>query len=112
MGLADLKSTYEPSAKRKVISIDEFINGAEYYAKGLPETLANQPTSKPEVTNKKSKYKACTFTLTPTVRDELSQCAQALGVNKSKLVRIMTHNLNAMGSLERQLIVKLYNIDD
>lgn len=108
MGLADLKNTCVSSAKRKIITLDEFIDGAELYAKGLPEITSQHTKKKLQPI---SDFKACTFTLTKLTRDELAVHAHELGVSKSKLIRIMSHNLNAMGELERKLIVKLYSQD-
>ncbi len=110
MGLADLKNTSKLQSKTRLISIDEFIDGAEFYAKGLPESLAGECG---QITGdvKGTKFKACTYTLDARSRQAIDELSSTLFVSKSKLVRIMLRNLLAMDAIERRLLVNLYGSD-
>ena len=110
MGLADLKNTSKLQSKTRLISIDEFIDGAEFYAKGLPESLAGE-LNRVADNAADNKFKACTYTLDKNSRQAIDELSSTLLVSKSKLVRIMLRNLLAMDAIERRLVVNLYGSD-
>jgi hypothetical protein len=108
MGLADLKSASKPRSKPRLISIDDFINGAEYYAKGLPEITSSIESVRLKENKSTSHYSACTFTLNQSSKDLLTNYAQQHGIAKSKIIRILLRNLSSMDEVERKLVLELY----
>ncbi|NTS75414.1 ribbon-helix-helix domain-containing protein [Catenovulum sp. SM1970] len=113
MGFADLKSAGKPSAKTRVLdrelTLEEFIDGAALHAKGLKQEVAIKPK---QLSAKEKRFTPATFTLNNEVKADLTELSEALGVSKSKLVRIMTRHLVSMGEIEQQLVMKLYQDDE
>ena len=82
MSLADLKNKKGKLKTPKKISIDEFIEGADHYAKGRASPVK-------EKTRNQSDFKRATFTLTHQHIDMLNRLADKTGFAKSKLLRMM-----------------------
>jgi len=84
MSLTDLKKKKGRKQKPK-LSVDEFINDAEAYARGksVIESAA------PEAHGHHRNFKLATFTLSPTSIEQLNLLAKKSGVAKSRLIRIM-----------------------
>lgn len=86
MSLSSLKKSV-PSAESKAISVDEFIQGAEYYAHGLklvPQVESKIPSDEP--------LKRATFTLGSTAITQLNTMSIKTGIAKSRLIRIWLDN--------------------
>jgi hypothetical protein len=110
MGLADLKNTSKLQSKAKIVSIDDFINGAEFYAKGLPE-IVNSQLLKEEKKSSDVGFKACTYTLDGGSREALTRLAEENNLAKSKLIRILLRNMQSMDPVEQALVIDLYHQD-
>ena len=85
MSLTDLKrkqSKKQGEKSKKTITVDEFIEDANAYARGQP-TLAENKPSQPT----RRDFKNATFTLSPENIEQLSQLATQTGLAKSKIVR-------------------------
>ena len=87
MSLTDLKKKDEPKPKPK-LSVDEFIDGANAYAKGKSISESH----KAKTTHQHRNFKSATFTLTPANIEQLNQLSKSSGLAKSKLIRIMIEN--------------------
>lgn len=82
MSLADLKNKGAKLKPPKKLSIDEFIEGANVYAKG-GKPASNKAEGNP------SEFKRATFTLTHHHIELLNQLGDRTGMAKSKLLRMM-----------------------
>ena len=82
MSLADLKNKGTKLKPPKKLSIEEFIEGANDYAKGGKSAQKKSEAST-------SEYKRATFTLTHHHIELLNQLAERTGMAKSKLLRMM-----------------------
>lgn len=94
MSLASLKRL-GPSAKqpKPAISLDDFIQDAERYAKGQsPKVVALR--SKNSVKQSSNRSKRATFTLGDKAIAQLNALAEQTGNNKSRLIRIWLDSLS------------------
>lgn len=114
MGLLDLKSNYVQQSKAKrVVDVESFVNGAELYAKGIPEreipvSTCQQPVMVCSDVDRNKQFKPSTFTLNAITRQRLINNSEELNVSKSKLIRIAVQNLDNMSSLEKHLLKSVY----
>ena len=93
MTLANLKKR-EPSVKRPVLSVDEFIDEADFYAKGMSKVIP-LPGSKATEDEHDPVFKRATFTLGETAISQLNQLSMVTGIAKSRLIRIWLHETSA-----------------
>ncbi len=123
MGLADLKknSTRSNAQMQLAMSIDDFIDGANRYAMGLPQQrgavisleelrhrgVANQ-LAEPRRT---PSFRKATFTLSESAIAHLAEMATDCDIAKSKLVRYLIEYHYQLTPEERQLIEQQLKID-
>lgn len=90
MTLASLKKR-APSVKRTVVSVDDFIADAEFYAKGMSKvvTLPNQRAADNDADEP---LKRATFTLGEQAIEQLTALSEETGIAKSRLIRIWLAN--------------------
>jgi hypothetical protein len=82
MSLSSLKKS-APSAEVKALTVDEFIQGADFYAHGLnilPLKAMNQTDDEP--------LKRATFTLGKVAIGKLNALSVQTGIAKSRLIRL------------------------
>ena len=114
MGLADLKKKHNLHHQKK-FTIDEFIEDADFYAKGKPKVVSLELNLHREEAltalafiengeHLKPSYKKATFSLSTTAIDELGSLTQQDGMNKSLLLRLFTHYFSSLSPEERQTI--------
>ena len=120
MGLSDLKKKKlkEPGPAPHV-TIDEFINDAEFYALGHPKVVSperslppSQPTiqaESPAVSKEfKAIFKKATYSMSMESIDNLTLIAEQDGLNKSQLLRLFTHYFYHLPPEERDLIYERF----
>jgi hypothetical protein len=123
MGLADLKknSTRSNAQMQLAMSIDDFIDGANRYAMGLPQQrgavisleelrhrgVANQ-LAEPRRT---PPFRKATFTLSESAIAHLAEMATDCDIAKSKLMRYLIEYHYQLSPEERQLIEQQLKID-
>lgn len=114
MGLADLKKKHNLHHQKK-FTIDEFIEDADFYAKGKPKVVSlelslHRDEALTALTfiergeHLKPSYKKATFSLSTAAIDELGNLTQQDGMNKSLLLRLFTHYFSSLSPEERQTI--------
>jgi len=124
MSLTDLKKTKDSKPKKKIFTVDEFIEDAENYAKGAPQLvsryeqnavaleqavliakqhaeLQQQHSAKP--------FRHATFTLSEQAIEQLQQLAQQSNLAKSHIIRILINELCTQD--QREQLQKLLNSD-
>lgn len=86
MTLTNLKKR-APSASRPVMSVDEFIEEADYYAHGLSKvvTLSSRVG---QFGRSDKALKRATFTLGEPALSQLATFSEQTGIAKSRLIRI------------------------
>jgi len=89
MSLIDLKKQVKKrrgshKAKSK-LSVDDFIEGANAYAKG--KVTSRGETTR--ATRSQRNFKNATFTLTPDNIEQLTRLSQQTGIAKSKIIRYL-----------------------
>lgn len=90
MTLASLKKR-APSVKRNTITIDEFIDDAELYSRGLSKVVC-LPGVPPKLDSLDETLKRATFTLGERAIHQLNHLSQVTGIAKSRLIRIWLDN--------------------
>ncbi|MDM5128471.1 CopG family transcriptional regulator [Aeromonas salmonicida] len=114
MGLADLKKKHNLHHQKK-FTIDEFIEDADFYAKGKPKVVSLELSLHRDEAltalafiergeHLKTSYKKATFSLSTAAIDELGNLTQQDGMNKSLLLRLFTHYFSSLSPEERQTI--------
>lgn len=114
MGLADLKKKHNLHHQKK-FTIDEFIEDADFYAKGKPKVVSLELSLHRDEAltalaliergeHLKPSYKKATFSLSTAAIDELGNLTQQDGMNKSLLLRLFTHYFSSLSPEERQTI--------
>ena len=114
MGLADLKKKHNLHHQKK-FTIDEFIEDADFYAKGKPKVVSLELSQHRDEAltalafiergeHLKPSYKKATFSLSTAAIDELGNLTQQDGMNKSLLLRLFTHYFSSLSPEERQTI--------
>ena len=114
MGLADLKKKHNLHHQKK-FTIDEFIEDADFYAKGKPKVVSLELSLHRDEAltalafiergeHLKPSYKKATFSLSTAAIDELGNLTQQDGMNKSLLLRLFTHYFSSVSPEERQTI--------
>ena len=114
MGLADLKKKHNLHHQKK-FTIDEFIEDADFYAKGKPKVVSLELSLHRDEAltalaciergeHLKPSYKKATFSLSTAAIDELGNLTQQDGMNKSLLFRLFTHYFSSLSPEERQTI--------
>ena len=86
MSLANLKKC-TPSADRKLMSVEEFIDGADFYQKGISKVVPLSQIKQGEIEHDKALRRA-TFTLGETAISTLDELSMRTGIAKSRLIRI------------------------
>ena len=86
MSLASLKKC-TPSADKQLVSMEEFIDGADYYQKGLSKVVPLSTAKHGESAHEKTLRRA-TFTLGDTAISSLDDLSIRTGIAKSRLIRI------------------------
>ncbi|ALS97324.1 ribbon-helix-helix protein, CopG family [Lacimicrobium alkaliphilum] len=87
MTFASLKKS-SPSASPEAISVDEFIEDAENYARGLNKIVRLHPSVAATEEGHCEPLRTTSVTLTKEAREKLDLLASATGVSRSRLVRI------------------------
>ncbi|HGY1014170.1 TPA: CopG family transcriptional regulator [Aeromonas salmonicida subsp. smithia] len=114
MGLTDLKKKHNLHHQKK-FTIDEFIEDADFYAKGKPKVVSLELSLHRDEAltalafiergeHLKPSYKKATFSLSTAAIDELGNLTQQDGMNKSLLLRLFTHYFSSLSPEERQTI--------
>lgn len=114
MGLADLKKKHNLHHQKK-FTIDEFIEDADFYAKGKPKVVSLELSLHRDEAltalafiergeHLKPSYKKATFSLSTAAIDELGNLTQQDDMNKSLLLRLFTHYFSSLSPEERQTI--------
>ncbi|WP_372870504.1 CopG family transcriptional regulator [Shewanella sp.] len=127
MGLADLKKNSTRSdgqiQQKKTIDefIDEFIDGANRYAMGLPKHKAavisleerrQKPASNgPELPRRKGPFRKATFSLGETAITQLAEMASGCDMAKSKLLRFLIEHHYRLSSTERKQLEQILKTD-
>ncbi|HDS1206765.1 TPA: CopG family transcriptional regulator [Shewanella algae] len=121
MGLADLKKNITPSeadARKRMLamqSLDEFIDGAIYYAMGQTQQTATtmpieqRASAKQEATQQKlipkrrhEPFRKATFTLSETAISHLGEMASDCDIAKSRLIRLLIKHHHSLTPQERR----------
>ncbi|BCV28916.1 CopG family transcriptional regulator [Shewanella algae] len=121
MGLADLKKNITPSeadARKRMLamqSLDEFIDGAIYYAMGQTQQTATtmpieqRASAKQEATQQKlipkrrhEPFRKATFTLSETAISHLAEMASDCDIAKSRLIRLLIKHHHSLTPQERR----------
>ncbi|MCE9790763.1 CopG family transcriptional regulator [Shewanella indica] len=125
MGLADLKKNVTPSevdARRHMMamqSLDEFIDGAIYYAMGQTQQAAvtmqveqlcsntastNQETTQQKLIPKRrhEPFRKATFTLSEAAISHLAEMASDCDIAKSRLIRLLIKHHHSLAPQERR----------
>lgn len=87
MTFASLKKS-SPSASPKAVSVDEFIEDAENYARGLNKVIRLHPSAATEAQGHCEPVKTTSVTLTAEAREKLDQLSAQTGISRSRLMRI------------------------
>jgi hypothetical protein len=93
MSLADLKKK-QSKVKSKILSVDDFIEDAQAYARGesiLDKIHHNKKLKLRVKRNKSTRAKHATFSLSENCIVQLAELAQETGINKSKLIRMLVN---------------------
>lgn len=93
MSLSDLKKK-QPKVKNKMLSVDDFIDDAQAYARGesiLDKLHHNKKIKLRVKRNKSTRVKRATFSLSENCIVQLTELAQETGINKSKLIRMLVN---------------------
>ena len=108
MSLTDLKKSHTSKVKKKDFTVDEFISGADKYAKGMPEVLdseQDQPLNleqaiaivKKQRERKKNDnnkpFRHATFTLSEAAIEQLQHLSQETKLAKSHIIRILINEI-------------------
>lgn len=108
MSLADLKKANSNNGKKRKFTVDEFIDDAENYAKGVPEIVTTGKDNKLAVQKavglaKKAKaekksvqkklYRHATFTFNEQTFKQLNDIAKESKLAKSHILRILIAEL-------------------
>lgn len=124
MALADLKKTCGSQFKPRVVGLDDFIEDANHYARGLPSSTSNSTSNGmsnstvchlqtvPGLALKRQGMKRATFTLTESVQQELAQLSAETGIAKSKLLRILVRHVTELDEKHQQALLTAYWSDD
>jgi hypothetical protein len=137
MGLADLKKNASLCKTERpiAVSIDDFIAAADLYAAGkttstlhsdkgmcnnlldqptnvvdfLQRKYPNQPTAISKVNNGSNKpFKRCTYTLSESAIDQLTQLSQQGNIAKSKLIRqLISHYFSLTPEQQKRIDANL-----
>ncbi|GAB1073347.1 MAG: CopG family transcriptional regulator [Shewanella algae] len=121
MGLADLKKNITPSeadARKRMLamqSLDEFIDGAIYYAMGQTQQTATtmpieqRASAKQEATQQKlipkrrhEPFRKATFTLSEAAISHLAEMASDCDIAKSRLIRLLIKHHHSLTPQERR----------
>ncbi|HCD13770.1 CopG family transcriptional regulator [Shewanella sp.] len=125
MGLADLKKNVTPSevnTRRHMMamqSLDEFIDGAIYYAMGQTQQAAvtmpveqlcsNAASTNQEATQQKlipkrrhEPFRKATFTLSEAAISHLAEMASDCDIAKSRLIRLLIKHHHSLAPQERR----------
>lgn len=118
MSLLDLKKSKakNTNADERNVTVDAFIQDAENYAQGRP-TLVNPNVviNKQSVEaaiglakeqKKKKTFKHVTYTFSEQSIDQINQISRNLSVNKSRLVRILINQFDALSDEEKKAVVE------
>ncbi len=119
MGLADLKKKHQLHHQKK-FTVDEFIEDAEFYAKGTPKVVSLELSLHRDESlsalafiesgeHLKPSFKKATFSMSTAAIDELGNLTQQDGMNKSLLLRLFTHYFSSLTPEERQTIYERLN---
>jgi len=99
MSLADLKKK-KTKKKRQPVSVDDFIDDATSYSQGRSalnsSTTVLSSQTKHHSPLKCKRFKNATFSLSQASIVQLSQLAKETGISKSKLIRILVANADAV----------------
>ncbi|WP_088330475.1 CopG family transcriptional regulator [Lacimicrobium sp. SS2-24] len=87
MTFASLKKN-SPSASPNAVSVDEFIEDAENYARGLNKVIRLHPGATADQQGHGAPLKTTSVTLTTEARATLEQLAATTGISRSRLMRI------------------------
>jgi predicted DNA-binding protein len=87
MTFASLKKS-SPSASPEAISVDEFIEDAENYARGLNKVVRLHSCAAAPVEGHCEPVKTTSVTLTKEAREKLDLLACRTGISRSRLMRI------------------------
>ncbi|MGI2168618.1 hypothetical protein ACROAE_00195 [Shewanella sp. MF05960] len=135
MGLADLKKNASLCKTERpiAVSIDDFIAAADLYAAGKPTSLnsdkglrnnlqveptnvvdflqrkyPNQPQAIPKVNSSSKPFKRCTYTLSESAIDQLTQLSQQGNIAKSKLIRqLISHYFSLTPEQQKRIDANL-----
>jgi hypothetical protein len=105
MSLSDLRRKPAPS-KKVDCNVDEFIESARNYARGVDNIVRLRPVDPPPPA--KTPLRKATFTLSESCIEALNQLAEETGLSKSHLVRTLIKQMEQSHTLERQLTVCRY----
>ena len=97
MTLASLKKR-APSVNRPVMSVEEFIDDADFYARGLSKVVA-LPCPNKHGDDNDAILKRATFTLGETAINQLSELSVKTGIAKSRLIRIWLSDESESGNV-------------
>ena len=116
MSLADLKKSNSNNGKKKKFTVDEFIDDAENYAKGMPEIVTTGKDNKLAVQKavglaKKAKaekkaaqkklFRHATFTFNEQTFKQLNDIAKESKLAKSHILRILIAEFAELGDDEK-----------
>ena len=108
MSLIDLKKSSVSKAKKKKVTVDEFIDDAENYAAGKPKVVSSDKTDvdqamitkesatdwpKHQLKQSKSTKRHATFTLSEDAIVQLNLLSQESKLAKSHIIRILVNEL-------------------
>lgn len=105
MSLSDLRKKPAPS-KVTDCNVDEFIESARNYARGIDNVVRLKPVEQPP--EPKQPFRKATFTLSEPCIEALSKLATESGLSKSHLIRMLIRQMEQSQALERQLMVCRY----
>lgn len=87
MTFASLKKS-SPSASPKAVSVDDFIEDAENYARGLNKVVRLHPSATTTGEGQCEPLRTTSVTLTTEAREKLDLLCEQTGISRSRLMRI------------------------
>jgi hypothetical protein len=108
MSLSDLRKK-PASPKPLSCNVDEFIENAQNYAKGLDNVVKLRPMDhSPLQQEPKLPFRKATFTLSEACIEALGNLSDETGLSKSHLVRVLITQMEQSHESQKQLAICRY----
>lgn len=108
MSLSDLRKK-PASPKPLPCNVDEFIENAQNYAKGLDNVVRLRPLEcSPPPNESKLPFRKATFTLSEACIEALGNLSDETGLSKSHLIRLLITQMEQSREADKQLTICRY----